>query len=139
MQPMITAYFDGACWPNPGGTASAGVFISALLDNGKSVLLEDGYEIGTGKAMSSNVAEYAALIRILEFLVTDYSNARILIRGDSVMVIKQMQGLWKVKHGLYVDLANKAKALIKKFTDISFKWIPRDKNERCDTLAALAI
>lgn len=130
----ITAYFDGACFPNPGGIASAGVYIT----DGKDVLLEDGVVIGEGEDMNSNVAEYAALIRVLEFLAEDYADAKITVKGDSIMVIRQIQGRWKIKAGRYVEYARQARALAKRFSDISFKWIPREHNVRCDALAELA-
>ncbi len=67
---MITVEFDGACWPNPKGRASAGVKIG----NDKTVLLEKGFYIGRGRGMSSNVAEYCGLIEALKYLnrLSDY-------------------------------------------------------------------
>ena len=70
-----------------------------LCDN---VLIEKGFYLGRGKAMSSNVAEYAALILALKYLKKHgYFDKSILVRGDSKLVIKQMSGKWKIKKGLW--------------------------------------
>ena len=129
---MIIAYFDGGCWPNPGGEAAAGVFI----EDGPDTLLKEGFYVGNDSAMSCNVAEYEGLIYVLQFLKDKgFTDKKILVRGDSKLVINQMAGRWKIKQGLYFDSAIQAKALVEGFTDISFEWIPRDENTICDELA----
>lgn len=128
---VIKAFFDGACWPNPGGDASCGCYITG----GGRVLLKQGYYIGTGETMSCNVAEYCGLLYCLRFL-KDRSTEPIKVYGDSNLVIQQMRGKWKIKKGLYAERARQAQYIAASFTDISFEWIPRDDNERCDALAA---
>ncbi len=130
---MIKAFFDGSCWPNPGGDASFGCYIT----DGDEVLLEQGCYLASGETMSNNVAEYAGLLFCLRFL-KDRSTEPIEVYGDSRLVVKQMKGQWKIKKGLYAERARQAKYIAASFTDISFEWIPRDDNERCDALAASA-
>ena len=133
---MITVEFDGACWPNPKGRASAGVKIG----NDKTVLLEKGFYIGRGRGMSSNVAEYCGLIEALKYLkVNGYCDESIKVCGDSKLVINQMLGKWRIKKGLYKDHALFALKLKQSFTDISFEWVSRDENTTCDELAELAL
>lgn len=128
----IIAYFDGACWPNPGGRAAYGCFVR----DGDKVLLEAGFPIGEGETMSCNVAEYAGVIQILKFLKEKrFTKRRIVIRGDSKLVFKQMSGKWKIKNGLYADDARKAKKLAADFTALRFEWIRRERNRTCDALA----
>ncbi len=129
---MITAYFDGACSENPIGHCACGVHIA----DGKEVLLEQGYYLG--KAGGSNTAEYEGLIKVLEFL-RPYNHSKIEIYGDSKLVIMQMTGKWKIKQGLYKESALKAQELSGNFWNISFRWIPRERNEVCDELAKDAI
>lgn len=134
----ITAivYFDGGCWPNPGGDATFGVFIEA---DGK-VILREGFYIGQGDDLSSNVAEYHGLIYALEFLKRGgYTGREIIVRGDSKLVINQMSGRWRIKKGLYIEAAAIAQKLVAEFADISFQWVPREQNELCDSLAAEAL
>ncbi|KKK40486.1 hypothetical protein LCGC14_3056300 [marine sediment metagenome] len=54
---------------------------------------------------------------------------------DSKLVINQMFSFWRMRRGLYLELAYRAKELRGHFTDIIGKWIPREKNEICDKLA----
>ena len=131
------AYFDGACEPvNPGGTASYG-----------AVIIEDDETIwgcseiyGQGKLMSKNVAEYAGFIAVLEwFIEQELCDAEIVVKGDSMLVMNQMFGTWKIKNGLYAPLAKKASELRSRFIDIKGEWIPRDLNDVADELSKAAL
>jgi ribonuclease HI len=129
--PRITVHFDGACDPNPGGHAGWGAVISI---NGATEGI-CGY-VGFGPAMSNNVAEYAGLIGALEELLRrGLENEPIQIFGDSNLVIQQMSGRWKVGKGLYFDNCQKALLLKKKFADLRFTWIPRERNSDADVLS----
>ena len=133
---MIICNFDGGCWPNPHGSAGGGV----LITTDGEILIEKGFYVGCGKGMSSNVAEYAALILALKHLKKHgMCGEKIVVRGDSTLVINQMKGKWKIKSGLYKEYALLAKSLVKDFSNISFRWIPRDLNTVCDSLAEEAL
>lgn len=133
---MIEVYFDGSCWPNPGDSASCGVLIRA----GDETLLADGFNLDDGESMSSNLAEYAGLIIALERLKQfGYADREIVVKSDSQLAVLQMQGKWKIKQGLYVDFAHRAKLLAAEFKNLSFEWIPREYNEICDSLAGNAL
>jgi ribonuclease HI len=131
------AYFDGACEPiNPGGTASYG----AVIYEDDEKVWECSEIYGTGKLMSNNVAEYAALIAVLEWFADhELLDAEIIVRGDSKLVIEQMFGSWKIKSGLYTELAHKARELLTKFAKIQGEWISRDRNEVADRLSKEAL
>jgi|ERR1051326_407769 ribonuclease HI len=131
------AYFDGACEPvNPGGTASYGVVI--YEDHEKVWECSEVY--GEGKLMSNNVAEYAGLIAVLEWLIEhDLCDAEISVKGDSKLVIEQMFGTWKIKSGLYTELAHRARELLSRFTNIQGEWISRDLNDVADELSKAAL
>ncbi len=133
---MITVNFDGSCWPNPKGRAS-GAYHITQDDN---VLASQGFYIGRGRGMSSNCSEYAAYIEALRFLkVNDLMFEKILVRGDSKLVINQMSGKWRIKKGIYKDKAEHALSFTKDFPDISFEWISRELNTICDALAENAL
>jgi len=130
------AWFDGACKPvNPGGTASLGVVIKG--ENG-TVLLRDHRVVGKGKAMSNNLAEYAGVLHILKYL-SSRPPGRVTIRGDSKLVINQLNGKWRVRKGLYLSIAVETKELLAYLRglgwQINFCWIPREHNEECDALS----
>ena len=133
---MIVVEFDGACWPNPKGRASAGV----LIRDGDDVLVQKGFYIGRGKGMSSNVAEYVALIEALKYLKAGgFADEPIIVRGDSKLVIMQMSGRWKIKKGIYKEHALSALNMKQGFSDISFEWVSRELNTTCDELAEHAL
>jgi ribonuclease HI len=132
----ILAWFDGACEPvNPGGTASFGVIVK--VEDGTVLLREHGV-VGKGKAMSNNVAEYAGVLRILKYLASR-PPGRVTIRGDSNLVINQLNGRWHVRKGLYRSIAIETTDLLAHLRglgwQISFCWIPREQNEECDALS----
>lgn len=132
---MITVYFDGACWPrNPGGRATWGYVIKNGQQPLKMAHGEHFPEIEG--ATSNNVAEYAAVINALKWLEeNDFLNHKIIVKGDSNLVIMQLSGLWKVKRGAYAHLAHQAKYFVSKFSNISFEWIRREDNEEADVLS----
>lgn len=142
---MIEAYFDGCCEPiNPGGTASYGAIV---LVNGMKVWDDSALvPAPTGGKTSNNVAEYSGFIAVAEYLlgkriIETYSSHadRIIIRGDSMLVIRQLHGLWKVRGGHYIPFYRRAmgawKLLKLRYPGIELEWIPRDKNGLADELS----
>lgn len=132
----IVAYFDGLCEPkNPGGTATYGF---AIYIDGKKV--HEGYAVvGEGKGMSNNVAEFSGLAAALEWLAENgYQDEEIEVRGDSQLAINIMSGIWNAKGGMYYPYYRKAAELAEKFSNIRFRWIPREKNEEADGLSRKA-
>ena len=131
----LIGYFDGACEPrNPGGTMGLGM---VLTENGEVIWRESGM-VPAAKANSNNVAEYMALILLLDHCITlGMTEREIEVRGDSQLVIKQMSGLWKIRDtgGLYVPMGRKALALRPKFSALRFRWIPREHNTLADELS----
>jgi ribonuclease HI len=133
----ITVHFDGACIPNPGGVASYGL----IIRQGDRLLWEASERVpDSGAGTSNNLAEYAGLIAALRYLIDNGLNKeRIIINGDSQLVIKQMFGRWKIKRGCYAELAHEAKTLLTLFPRIDAKWVPRDRNTVADELSKAAI
>lgn len=134
---FIQCFFDGCCEPvNPGGIASYG---AVILKDGKRIW--EASEIfypkkGKEKETSNNVAEYSGFKAILEYLIAKGLNKeRITIHGDSMLVLRQMFGTWKIKQGYYVPIALQCKKLLKQFPNITGEWIPRDENSLADELS----
>lgn len=129
---MIKVWFDGACWPNPGGTASYGWAVSK-----EGYFHEEGSGIiGKGRFMSNNVAEYTALYEALRWLKeNDHTKDKVQCYGDSKLVIEQMSQRWRVKGGLYVEAFKKTFCMAEEFQSIRFIWIPREKNGLADYLS----
>jgi ribonuclease HI len=132
----IEAYFDGCCEPrNPGGTAAWGAYIVI----NKELVWEGSAIIGHGKGMTNNLAEHAGCLAILQWLHDNGLNDGvddIIIHGDSMLVIKQMSGEWKIQNGMYIKTARQSRELLKQFVkQPRFKWVPREQNESADRLA----
>lgn len=139
MEATIEAWFDGACDPNPGGHAGYGMRIK---QNGKQIAAEAVY-LGHGPKMTNNVAEYAGVISALKHVANmDDKISPVVIYGDSNLVIQQLSGKWKIKGGIYAELARTAKQLtneLRQARSITFQWIPRERNQECDDLSKAAL
>ena len=134
------AWFDGACEPfNPGGTATSGALVK---DKEGTVLLEEGRLVGNDGGMSNNVAEYAAIIRVFEYLVS-HPPGHAIVRGDSKLVINQLNSKWAARRGLYYSTYLEARELLCRLRSLGWQvdllWIPRTKNEECDALTKGAL
>lgn len=136
---MITGYFDGACQPiNPGGKMSYGIVIYKdqfkVLEKGEVIDSPDDHK------NSNNFAEYTGFLTLLGVLIDKgWENEKIIIRGDSKLVINQMFEDWNINAGLYVPVAMAAKELLKKFPHIEGKWLGRGENNIADELSEQAL
>jgi probable phosphoglycerate mutase len=88
---------------------------------------------GIGVA-SNNVAEYGGLIAGLE-AARDLGADEVDVRMDSLLVVNQMSGAWKVKHEAMRPLASRAAELVREFSRVGFQHIPRALNSHADRLA----
>jgi ribonuclease HI len=135
----LTCTFDGMCQPvNPGGVACYGFTIQEKRNNQIYRIYEEGgiaFE-PFSKESSNNVAEYIALIKLLEWLLAKgYNKFNVFIQGDSQLIINQLSGKYKVKSEKLKIYFDKTKTLIKKFENLQIEWITREKNNAADDLA----
>lgn len=121
-----TLYADGGARGNPGPAAGAAV----LIGQDGRVLAERALYLGTA---TNNVAEYTGLILGLEEARRLGVN-RLEVRMDSMLVVQQMRGLWKIKHPGLKPLALRAGALLAQFPDRSIEHVPREENALADAL-----
>jgi ribonuclease HI len=128
---VLTLQFDGGSRGNP-GPAGFGV---AIYSQDNTPIFTLGRFIGVA---TNNVAEYSGLICGLEEALK-LGATKLLVRGDSELVIKQMKGQYRVKNPGLKPLYEKAKGLAAKFTQIAYDHTYRDGNELPDKLANLAM
>ena len=123
---------DGGSRGNPGISGAGAVVIDAATG---SILREISEAVGIA---TNNVAEYKAVIFALEAAFEIDSNAEILVRMDSKLVVEQMSGRWKIKHKDMISLGARVQQLVagKK---VQFVWIPREQNVLADALANRAM
>ncbi|MEY4093888.1 MAG: hypothetical protein RLZZ53_1087 [Acidobacteriota bacterium] len=124
---MITAFFDGGARANP-GPAGYGVYIVDDLGN---VLAELSGSLGV---TTNNVAEYTGLIAALQWAV-DHDVKQIHIKGDSLLIIEQMRGNYKVKNEGLKPLHMKARMLVMQIGDVKFDHVRREFNKEADRLS----
>ncbi len=126
----LIIYTDGASRNNP-GEAGAGVFI---LQDGKPIAKIARY-LGT---TTNNIAEYRAAIIALEHAVK-LGASSVKLNADSELLVKQLNGQYKVKNEGLKPLHQKVKELIAKIGSVGVQYIPREMNKEADALANKAI
>lgn len=134
----VALFFDGLCMPrNPGGVATFGYVV---YSEGKRLHEGCGF-VGAGMFgddVSNNVAEYHALIRGLEHLLSTGYDGEIEVKGDSQLVISQLRGEYAVRASRLIGLHRKALALLGRFKRAELSWIPREENSEADRLSRVA-
>lgn len=131
--------FDGGSRGNPGKAGCGYVICSSHdVDETQDPLII-GYEY-LGVHQTNNYAEYSGLIRGLEVAISHgLTTSDIQIEGDSLLVIQQLSGKWKVKNENLKPLYEKARLLLSQLHSYSFTYIPRSKNKMADSLANKAM
>jgi ribonuclease HI len=87
---------------------------------------------------TNNVAEYSALIIALEE-AQQLKGEVLHLFSDSELMVRQMNGIYKVKDSKMKVLASEARQLLSHFMHYTISAIERKKNKEADTLANLAI
>jgi ribonuclease HI len=131
MDEVITLNFDGGSRGNP-GIAGIGVVLFAA-DSTPIVTL--GKFIGRA---TNNFAEYMALIVGLRE-AKKLGVKKLVIRGDSELIIKQMRGEYRVKNPGLKDLYDQAQKLLADFPGAKLEHNLREHNSLADKLANLAM
>lgn len=124
-------FCDGASSGNP-GNAGIGVVIN-LHDGNPACRISEYIGIAT-----NNVAEYTAFIRGLEE-ARSLGIKRVKVFLDSELVVKQINGLYKVKHINLMPLWTRAKNILTDFDSFTVVHVKRDMNKEADALATKAV
>jgi probable phosphoglycerate mutase len=127
----FTAHIDGGARGNP-GPAGYGV----RIERPDGVLLEE-FSGSIGVA-TNNVAEYRGLLAALEWAHAHGHHA-VHVRSDSLLLVQQMRGVYKVKSDLLKPLHGQARLLSHEVGQVTFEHIPRELNKDADRLANLAM
>ena len=128
---VYIAHVDGASRGNP-GPASYAVIIEG--PDGENVLAMGKY---LGRE-TNNVAEYYALITALDY-ATAHKLSRLRVLSDSELLVRQMQGRYKVKSADLRPLYERALAMSRGLDYFAVEHIPREKNREADKLANEAL
>jgi ribonuclease HI len=128
---MIVAYIDGGARGNP-GPAGYGV----RVEQADGTLVEE-FSGSIGVA-TNNVAEYRGLLAALEWAKA-HDHHELHVRSDSLLLVQQMRGIYKVKHPGLQPLHAKARLLAHEIGRVTFEHVGRAKNAHADRLANSAM
>jgi probable phosphoglycerate mutase len=130
LEPLI-AYIDGGARGNP-GPAGFGV----RIEEAGGALVEEFHEsIGVA---TNNVAEYRGLLAALEWAKAR-SCREVLVRSDSLLLVQQMLGNYKVKNAGLQPLHARARLLAHEIGRVTFEHVGRALNAHADRLANAAM
>lgn len=127
----LTLFTDGASRGNP-GEAGAGILI--LDEQGREIYAQ-GIYLG---CCTNNVAEYRALLSGIHEAIR-LGGEELDIRLDSELIVRQIQGLYKVKNVKLKELFSEVIKKLGKFRKYTVVHVQREKNYRADRLANQAI
>jgi ribonuclease H / adenosylcobalamin/alpha-ribazole phosphatase len=127
----VVVWTDGGARGNP-GPAGYGVVVTTP---GGEVLAELAEGIGWA---TNNVAEYQGVIAGLQ-RAKALGARRVRVRADSLLVVNQQKGLWKVKNAGLRPLWAEAGRLAGGFERVIWEHVPRGRNRRADALANQAM
>ncbi|MFC1991297.1 ribonuclease HI family protein [Chloroflexota bacterium] len=124
-------FTDGVAEPNPGQAA-----IGATIKNEQGELIASISE-AIGYA-TNNQAEYRAIISALKKAI-GLGIIEVDIRSDSELVVRQINGKYRVKNASLKPLYQKVKQLQSQLTGFSIVHVPREQNKEADILAGNAL
>ncbi len=130
----LLLYCDGGSRGNPGPSAIGAVVYDATTEPPELVAsVSECIGITT-----NNVAEYGALIAGLEAVA--HMHARVIhVRADSLLVINQLRGKWRVKHENMKPLYAEARKLLAEYEVVDLQHVPREENTEADALVNQAL
>jgi ribonuclease HI len=128
---VIVAYIDGGARGNP-GPAGYGV----RIEQADGTLIEEF--CGSIGVATNNVAEYQGLIAALKW-ASEHGHAEVHVRSDSLLLVEQMRGRYRVKHPGLQPLHAEARLLAQQIGRVTFEHVGRAKNAHADRLANAAM
>jgi ribonuclease HI len=131
----MLGFFDGACEPmNPGGVATYGFVIFG--DGGARLASGCGVAAALRPCATNNYAEYTGLIKLLESALR-LGGRGIVVKGDSQLVVRQVNGEYAVRSGNILPLYREAVKLVEAL-GAKVVWVPREENREADALSHTA-
>jgi ribonuclease HI len=127
----VKLFADGGSRGNPGPSASGFV----ILDKEDNVLIDKGVYLGV---TTNNQAEYTALKLALEECLK-YQVREVEVYMDSLLVVNQVKGIFKVKNRDLWPLHDAVKQMAQQFDHINFSHVPREFNKLADAAVNRAL
>ncbi len=121
-----TLFADGGSRGNPGPAAGGAV----LFDESGEILAEAGEYLGIA---TNNVAEWRGLLAGLDAAL-ELGIEDLVVRLDSELVVRQLTGVYRVKHADLIPLHRKAQGLLRRFRSVDIGHVRRKENAAADAL-----
>ncbi|MGH9025319.1 MAG: ribonuclease HI family protein [Acidimicrobiia bacterium] len=134
MRDRLVVYADGGARGNPGPAAVGAVVLDPAADPPER-LATISERIGVA---TNNVAEWKAIIAALE-VARAFGARAVEIRADSQLVVRQLEGRYRVKQAHLKPLFERARELLADYEDVSLVHVPRDDNIVADALVNAAL
>lgn len=119
-----TINFDG------GGRSPGPVTAACTVQLSDGSVEEDVKQLDRG---THNIAEREALMLGLR-VALEHGERHVIVKGDSMLVVKQVNREWKARNGAMRHLRTQAEELLALFETWHVEWIPRKENQRADEL-----
>jgi ribonuclease HI len=116
----IRIFCDGGSRGNP-GPAGIGAVVLDATNEPPHTLASVSEAIGVA---TNNVAEYTALIRALE-VAAEFEATRVEVRADSQLLIRQLEGRYRVKNAGLVPLHRRAQELLRPYPEVDLQHVRR--------------
>lgn len=129
----VILHFDGACWPNPGH----GSYGWVLYDEDMNEWMSESGDLGD--SCTNNVAEWHGLRAALTTLREIGWNGSLTIRGDSQLVINQLNEKWRAKKKSLAKLRAECWELLSLIREWRAEWVPRASNTRADEVSTASL
>ncbi|KAG6974969.1 hypothetical protein JG688_00002807 [Phytophthora aleatoria] len=129
----VLAYADGASRGNPGRSGCGALLVDP--STGRVLTTETKY---VGDLETNNAAEYHGLMLALQ-LAQQHQATHVHVHLDSQLIVRQMQGQYRVKAANLRKLHQQCKELSAAFPHVTFSHVAREENTEADRLANEAI
>jgi ribonuclease HI len=127
----LMAYTDGASRGNPGPASYGAVVLDAEGGELRAISVAIGVE-------TNNVAEYRGAIAAVEAAL-ELGASALELRMDSQLIVRQLEGRYRVKNAGLKPLFLKLQALLEQLDEVAIRHVPREENRRADALANAAL
>ena len=127
----FTAFVDGGARGNPGPAGWGALILNEQGDVAAELF-------GALPHATNNVAEYNGLLAALDWCA-DNGAAAVHVKSDSLLMVQQMRGVYKVKNEGLKPLYGRARLVAHRIGKVTFEHVRRELNKEADRLANLAM
>ena len=131
----LLLHTDGGSRGNPGPAAYG--YVIQDVSSGAGIILEKcGNYLGI---TTNNIAEYEGLIAGIKWVVTNHPKSELVIKMDSLLIVNQIKGVFKVKNSGLIPKYREVRGLLAQLPKCSIEHTYREGNSLADSLVNQAL